>query len=227
MKILSTRLLLLIVWTIFGMPAQALVITDKEGRSIKAEILVFADDTITVRREDGKIFEMRLDSLSEGSLKEIATLKKLDARKELPVEKTISFENVEIKVYLPKGEYNLPEDRAAIGNIHSDHGWICIRPNSKPGGIDRCKEMAEARLKEFLGRLRPTERKEAEKAAKISEVSYGIYKGYRIKGVFLNYGFFTDGITVFSVTQSIPKSGAGFSQKNLPMIIRCLEILRR
>jgi len=58
-----------------GLHAETRTLTDKQGRSLRAEVISVADDTVTIKREDGQTFTLSLATLSDDdqqSLKEWA-----------------------------------------------------------------------------------------------------------------------------------------------------------
>ena len=58
-----------------GLHAEVRTLTDKQGRSLKAEVLSVDGDSVSIRREDGQTFSLSLSSLSDDdqrSLKEWA-----------------------------------------------------------------------------------------------------------------------------------------------------------
>ncbi len=59
-----------------GLRAEIRTLTDRQGRSLKAEVVSVEDDKVTIRREDGQTFTLSLATLSDDdqqSLKDWAT----------------------------------------------------------------------------------------------------------------------------------------------------------
>ena len=61
--------------------AETLTLTDKQGRSIKADVIGVESETVKIKREDGRSFDLPLDTLSDDSRKELDAWAKREADK--------------------------------------------------------------------------------------------------------------------------------------------------
>lgn len=143
--------------------------------------------------------------------------------KGLPVSKVVDFGHHKLTLNLPSGDYTFPTDKATLGNVHTDGGWFCVRPLQKPGGVEACKAAAERTIIQHLDGLGPDEKKKQQRRAKMKEVTFGSWSGYKIEGVNSSYGFFSNGTVVLQVSRSLEKGR--ISETELPKIIAAIEVV--
>jgi hypothetical protein len=64
--------------------AEPQTLTDKQGRSLKAEVISVSGDQVKIKRDDGQTFNLPLASLSEDDQKKLKTWAEKEASKALP-----------------------------------------------------------------------------------------------------------------------------------------------
>lgn len=64
--------------------AEPVTLVDKQGRSIKAEVLSVSDNQVKIKRDDGQIFDLPLANLADADQKELREWAKKEAAKSLP-----------------------------------------------------------------------------------------------------------------------------------------------
>lgn len=200
--------------------------TNLNGKQIEGTLKGKNATHADVLLNNGKRVKIEIKSLSERD-QNYVSLAKLDAPnkpKKLPLSHFFDFKNTKMTVHLPAGDYTFPDDDASRGNILSDNGWICIRPHGKEGTQSDCKKLAESEIIRYLNTLTPSDKKEAEKKTKVVEAKFGDFHGFLTEGVFLKYGYFSNGKTVIEVSTSLKKDSGKFSISSIPDIIEGIEI---
>ncbi len=79
-------LLLAILLALTGAPSRAelLTLTDKQGRSILADVLSIQNGQVKIKRDDGRVFELPLDTLKDDDQKKLNEWAAQEAVKPLP-----------------------------------------------------------------------------------------------------------------------------------------------
>jgi hypothetical protein len=94
--------------------AETRTLTDKQGRSLKADVISVEGDKVTIRREDGQTFTLSLDTLSEDNQ---TSLKEWAAKQA----KLIPAGNVEVQ--LSRGHFGTKMKDDGGGIIMSEEQW--------------------------------------------------------------------------------------------------------
>jgi hypothetical protein len=97
-----------------GLHAETRTLTDKQGRSLKADVISVEEGKVTIRRDDGHTFTLSLDTLSEDDQK---SLKEWAAKQA----KLIPAGSVEVQV--SRGKFDTKKKDDGGGIIMSEEQW--------------------------------------------------------------------------------------------------------
>jgi len=94
--------------------AEPQTLTDKQGRSIKAEVVSVSGDQVRIKRDDGQTFDLPLSTLSEADQQKLTEWAKREAAKPLPADA--------ITVLAARAKFNLrkTETPQTITTTYSD-----------------------------------------------------------------------------------------------------------
>jgi hypothetical protein len=142
-----------------GLHAEPRTLTDKQGRSLKADVISVEGDKVTIRRADGQTFTLSLDTLSEDDQKSLKEWAEKQA-------KLIPAGSVEVQV--SRGKFDTKKKDDGGGIITSEEQWgytatlfnraskplngarveyiLFVKPDTEPG-----KDTTSAPLKEKSG----------------------------------------------------------------------------
>ncbi len=142
-----------------GLHAETRTLTDKQGRSLKADVISVEDDKVTIRREDGQTFTLSLETLNEDNQKSLKEWAEKQA-------KLIPAGSVEVQV--SRGKFDTKKKDDGSGIIMSEEQWgytatlfnraskplngarveyiLFVKPDAEPG-----KDTTSAPLKQKSG----------------------------------------------------------------------------
>ena len=92
--------------------AEPFTLTDKQGRSINAEVVALTGDQLKITREDGQTFNLSLASLSEDDQKKLKSWAEKEAAKTLPPGS--------IKVEMSRGKFDTTKKDIDVTLINGD-----------------------------------------------------------------------------------------------------------